>query len=95
MGVNWSMLTQCYPCDEGLTNIMLYDFLHNQVVLYNRSPPIKPRGDQTKVERDLLGPWTGNMRVEREENEICLHPCPLVIFSYIVNYMLLFPNNNQ
>ena len=26
------------------------------------------------------------------------HPCPLVVFSYhvhIVNYMLLFPNNNQ
>ena len=36
--------------------------------------PHQAKGDQTKVERDRLGPWTGNMRVEREENEICLHP---------------------
>ena len=55
MGVNWSMLTECYPCDEGLTNIMLYDFWHNQVVLYNRSPPSSQGGTRLRSKGIGLG----------------------------------------
>ena len=55
MGVNWSMLTQCYHCDEGLTNIMLYDFWHDQVVLYNRSPPSSQGGTRLRSKGIGLG----------------------------------------
>ena len=42
MGGNWSMLTHCYPCHDDLTEIMLYDFWHERVVLLNQSSPSSP-----------------------------------------------------
>ena len=75
------MLTHGYPCVDGLTNIMLCDFGMSKWCFTIDLHQAKGGQDYGRKGSAWTFDWKHE---EREEKEICLHPCPLVVFSYHV-----------